>query len=344
MRYEPVREEPMQLSLEKVREEGREIARNDSASLLDLGDGVLCFEIHSKGNFIDAAVVEMSYEALRRLEEEDWAGLVIGNEDRNFCVGANLGEVDQGAQQGQFGQIAERVEAFQNLLMGFQFASKPVVAAPHGQTLGGGAEICLHADRICAAGETYMGLVEVGVGLIPAGGGTKEMVRRLVSRPMYTRAPALPYVQDAFEKIAKAQVSGSALEAREMGFLDEDDRVVMNLDHLIHAAKHEVLDLADGYAPPTREKAIYASGALVRAALEMGIKTLQWSRYATEYDGVVAGHLACVLTGGNLTQPQWVPEEYILKLEKEAFLELLKNEKTHERFEAMLKTGKPLRN
>jgi 3-hydroxyacyl-CoA dehydrogenase len=122
---------------------------------------------------------------------------------------------------------------------------------------------------------------------------------------MYTRAPALPYVQDAFEKIAKAQVSGSALEAREMGFLDEDDRVVMNLDHLIHAAKHEVLDLADGYAPPAREKVIYASGTLVRAALEMGIKTLQWSRYATEYDGVVAGHLARVLTGGNLTQPQW---------------------------------------
>ena len=344
MRYEPVREDPMVISLERLREEGKEISRNDSASLLDLGDGVLCLEFHTKGNAIDEAAVEMGYEALRRLEREDWAGLVIGNEGRNFCVGADLGEVGQGAQQGQFDQIAERVEALQNLHMGFRFASKPVVAAPHGQTLGGGAEICLHADRICAAGETYMGLVEVGVGLIPAGGGTKEMVRRLVSRPMYTRAPALPYVQDAFEKIAKAQVSGSALEAREMGFLDEDDRVVMNADHLIHAAKHEVLDLAEGYAPPAREKAIYASGALVRAALEMGIKTLQWSRYASEYDGVVAGHLTRALTGGNLTQSQWVPEEYILKLEKEAFLELLKNEKTQERIGHMLETGKPLRN
>src|SRR5215203_2752706 len=221
MGYEPVRVDPMILSLDAVREEGGEVARNDSASLLDLGDGVLCFEIHSKGNSIDAAVLEMGYEALRRLEEEDWAGLVIGNEGRNFCVGANLGEVGQGAQQGQFDEIGDAVDALQNLVMGFRFASKPIVAAPRGQTLGGGAEIALHADRICAAGETYMGLVEVGVGLIPAAGGTKELVRRLVSPPMRTRAPSLPYVEDVFQKIALAKVSGSALEAKEMGFLKE---------------------------------------------------------------------------------------------------------------------------
>jgi 3-hydroxyacyl-CoA dehydrogenase len=346
MEYEPVREDPMQLSLDTLREEDKEITRNDSASLLDLGDGVLCFEIHSKGNSVNEAVVEMGNEALRRLEEEDeWLGLVIGNEGGNFCVGADLSEMAEEAQNSDLDRIGEAVDALQNLLMDFRFASKPVVAAPHGQTLGAGAEICLHADRICAAGETYMGLVETGVGLIPAGGGTKELVRRLVSPPMHTRAPSLPYVQDVFEKIAMAKVSGSALEAKEMGFLKEEDRVVMNGDHLIHAAKREALELADGYAPPTRDKSIYAAGTVTRGALEVGaIKPMVWGRYASEYDGEIASHLARVLTGGDLSVPQWVPEEHILRLEKEAFLELLKNEKTMERINAMLRTGKPLRN
>ncbi|MDQ4003200.1 MAG: 3-hydroxyacyl-CoA dehydrogenase/enoyl-CoA hydratase family protein, partial [Actinomycetota bacterium] len=343
--YEPVREDPMIISLDALREEGKEISRNDSASLLDLGDGVMCFEIHSRGNSVDAAAVEMGYEALRRLEEEDGrVGLVIGNEGRNFSVGADLGEVAEGVQQGDLARLGEAVEAFQNLLMGFRFASKPIVSAPHGQTLGGGAEIALHSDRIVVGGETYMGLVETGVGLIPAGGGTKEMVRRIVSSAMHTRAPSLPYVQEIFQSIAQAKVSGSALEAQEMGFLKEDDRVVMNGDHLISAAKREVLDLANGYAPPVREKAIYAAGTVTRAALEVEAKTLQWGRYATEYDGVIAGHLARVLTGGDLSTPQWVTEDYILRLEKEAFIELLKNEKTQERIGAMLETGKPLRN
>ena len=344
--YVPVREDPMELSLEKVRAEGGEIDRNGSASLLDLGDGVLCLEIHSRGNSIDEAGVEMGNETLRRLEEEDeWVGLVIGNEGTNFCVGADLNEIAEGAHQETPDEFGERVDAFQNLLMGFRFASKPIVAAPHGQTVGGGAEICMHADRIVAAGETYMGLVETGVGLIPAGGGTKEMVRRIISPAMHTTsAPPLPYVQEAFETIAQAKVSGSALEAREMGFLKEEDRVVMNGDHLIDAAKREVLELADGYAPPTREKTIYASGKVTRAALEVDVKTMQWGRFATEYDGVIASRLAHVLTGGDLSVPQWVSEEYILRLEKEAFLELLKNEKTRERIDAMLENGKPLRN
>ncbi len=344
MEYEPVREDPMQLSLDRLRKNA-ELSRNDSASILDLGDGVMCLEIHSKGNSVDSAVVEMGNEALRRLEEEDdWVGLVIGNEGGNFCVGANLGEMVEGAKNGDLDELGEAVDALQNLLMGFRFASKPIVAAPHGQTLGAGTEICLHADRICAAGETYMGLVETSVGLIPAGGGTKELVRRIVSSAMHVRAPALPYVQEVFEKIAQAKVSGSALEAREMGFLEDDDRVVMNGDHLIDAAKREVLELADGYAPPVREKSIFAAAKTTQMALRVAVRTLQWGHYATEYDGVIGGHLAHVLTGGGLSVPQWVSEEYILKLEREAFLELLKNEKTMERIDAMLKTGKPLRN
>jgi 3-hydroxyacyl-CoA dehydrogenase len=346
MEYEPVREDPMQLSLDTLREEDAEISRNDSASILDLGDGVMCLEIHSKGNSVDSAVVEMGNEALRRLEEEDeWVGLVIGNEGGNFCVGANLGEMAEGAKNGDLDEIGEAIDALQNLLMDFRYASKPVVAAPHGQTLGAGAEICLHSDRICAAGETYVGLVETGVGLIPAGGGTKELVRRLVSSAMHPGGvPPLPHVQEAFEQIAMAKVSGSALEAKEMGFLRDEDRVVMNGDHLISAAKREALELADGYAPPVRENTVYAAGTKTRAALEVDVNTMQWGNFATEYDGVIAGHLARVLTGGDLSIPQWVSEEHILKLEKEAFLELLKNDKTLERIDAMLKTGKPLRN
>jgi 3-hydroxyacyl-CoA dehydrogenase len=344
--YGPVREDPMAISLDRLREEGKEVARNDSASILDLGDGVLCLAFHSKGNSIDAAVVEMGYRALEELEEGDWIGLVIGNEGRNFSVGANLGEIAHAAQNGRLDEVGKSVDALQNLLMGFRFAPKPVVAAPHGQTLGGGLETCLHSDRVVAAGETYMGLVEVGVGLIPAGGGTKEMARRIVSRPLGVSPDAtpLPFVQKAFETIAMAKTAASALEAQEMGFLDEDDRVVMNADHVLSAARREVLDLADGYVPPEHGKNVYAAGKTTRAALEVAVKTLQWGRYASSYDGVIAGRVARVLTGGDLSLPQWVPEEYVLRLEKEAFLDLLKNQKTHERIGAMLKTGKPLRN
>jgi 3-hydroxyacyl-CoA dehydrogenase len=344
--YEPVREDPMYVSLDRLRDEGKELASNDSASLLDLGDGVLCLEFHSKGNSIDAQIVEMGNRALEELERDDVVGLVIGNEGRNFSVGANLGEMVHSLKNGDLDQIEKSVEALQDLLMAFRFVPKPVVSAPHGQTLGGGLEVCLHSDRIVAAGETYMGLVEVGVGLIPAGGGTKEMVRRLVSPPLHAapNTPPLPFLQKAFEQIALAKTATSALEAKEMAFLTENDRIVMNADHLISAAKREALDLADGYTPPEHANNVYAAGRTARAALEMGVKTMQWAHYASEYDGVIAGHVARILTGGNLSLPQWVPEEYLLNLEKRAFLGLLKQEKTHERIEALLKTGKPMRN
>jgi 3-hydroxyacyl-CoA dehydrogenase len=344
--YVPVREDPMYVSLDRLRDEGKELERNDSASLLDLGDGVLCLEFHSKGNSLDAGIVEMGHKALAALERDDVVGLVIGNEGRNFSVGANLGEIAHAAQNGDLDQVGESVDALQGLLMAFRFAPKPVVAAPHGQTLGGGLEVCLHSDRIVAAGETYMGLVEVGVGLIPAGGGTKEMARRLVSPPLHTapNTPPLPFLQKAFEQIALAKTATSALEAKDMGFLTEDDRIVMNADHLISAAKREVEDLAEGYAPPEHGANVYASARSARAALEMGVKTMQWGHYASDYDGVIAGHVARILTGGDLSLPQWVPEEYLLKLEKESFLDLLKQDKTHERIEALLTTGKPKRN
>jgi 3-hydroxyacyl-CoA dehydrogenase len=343
--YQPVPTDPEALDLAALRA-GAEVAGNASASLVDLGDGVLCFELHPPANAIDAGVVEIGNRALQELERGPWVGLVIANQSHNFCVGANIGEVGMAAYQGLYDQVGQAVRALQDLLMGFRYAAKPVVAAPHGQTLGGGAEIVMHADRVAAALETYIGLVEVGVGVIPAGGGCKELLRRLVSPAMRTAddAPALPFVQRVFETIGLAKVATSAIEARELGFLDEDDVVVMNADHLLAAAKREVLDLADGYQPPTREASVYAAGLPTLAALEMGVQTLQWAGQASEYDGVIARHLARVLCGGELSQPQWVAEAHILELEREAFLALLHEPKTMERIQGLLTTGKPVRN
>jgi 3-hydroxyacyl-CoA dehydrogenase len=344
--YRPVPADPEALDLAALRAAGREVAGNASASLVDLGDGVLCFELHPPANAIDAAVVELGARALQELEGGPWVGLVIANQSHNFCVGANVAEVGMAAYQGRFDQVGEAVRALQDLLMGFRYAAKPVVAAPHGQTLGGGAEIVLHADRAVAALETYIGLVEVGVGLIPAGGGCKELLRRLVSPAMRNAdgAPALPFLQRVFETIGLAKVATSAIEARELGFLDSDDVVVLNGDHLLAAAKREVLDLADGYRPPVREASVYAAGLPALAALELGVQTLQWAGQASEHDGVIGRHLANVLCGGELSQPQWVTEEHILELEREAFLALLHEPKTMERIQGLLTTGKPVRN
>ncbi|HYY80045.1 MAG TPA: 3-hydroxyacyl-CoA dehydrogenase/enoyl-CoA hydratase family protein [Actinomycetes bacterium] len=344
--YEPVAVDPDAIDLARLRADGHEVAGNPSASLVDLGDGVLCLELHPPANAIDAGVLELGARALQELEQGPWAGLVVANQGRNFCVGANLGEVGMTAYQGAFDQVEQGAKALQELLMGFRFASKPVVAAPHGQTLGGGAEIVMHADRVVAALETYLGLVEVGVGLVPAGGGCKELLRRLVSPPMRAApgAPPLPFVQRVLETVGTAKVATSALEARELGFLDEHDLVELNGEHLVAVAKREVLDLAPGYRPPAREASVYAAGLPVLAALEIGLQTLVWAGQASEHDVVIGRKLARVLCGGELSAGQWVGEDHVLALEREAFLELLHEPKTMERIQAMLTTGKPLRN
>jgi 3-hydroxyacyl-CoA dehydrogenase len=344
--YRPVPVDPEALDLAALRAGGREVAGNASASLVDLGDGVLCLELHPPANAIDAGVVELGRGALEELERGPWVGLVIANQSHNFCVGANIGEVGMAAYQGLYEQVDEAVRALQDVLMGFRYATRPVVAAPHGQTLGGGAEIVMHGDRAVAAMETYIGLVEVGVGVIPAGGGCKELLRRLVAPAMRNAdgAPVLPFVQRVFETIGLAKVATSAVEARELGFLDGDDVVVMNADHLLAAAKREVLDLAVDYRPPVREASVYAAGLPTLAALELGVQTLQWAGQASGHDGVIARHLARVLCGGELSQPQWVAEQHVLDLEREAFLALLHEPKTMERIQGFLTTGKPLRN
>ncbi len=344
--YGPVPGDARATDLEALKSGGGEVAANASASLVDLGDEVLCLEIHSPASAIDVGVLELGRRALEELEAGPWRGLVIANQARNFCVGANIGEVGMTAYQGAYDQVGMAVRALQELLAGFRYAPKPVVAAPHGQTLGGGAEICMHADRVVASLETYIGLVEVGVGLVPAGGGCKELLRRIVSPAMRAGgdAPALPFVQRVLETIGTAKVATSALEARELGFMTEQDRVVLHPDHLLHAAKHEVLALADGYRPPLRERSVYAAGLPTLAALELGVRTMQWSGLASEHDVLIGAKLARVLCGGELSEPQWVEEEHVLALERQAFIELLREQATMERIQHLLTTGKPLRN
>jgi 3-hydroxyacyl-CoA dehydrogenase len=351
--YQPVPEDPDVLDLARVRSTRGVVAGNSSASLVNLGDGVLCFELHSPASAIDRGAVEIGHAALAELDRGTWAGLVIANTARNFSVGANLGEIGMLAYQAAgtdgadpAGQLDRAVRALQELCTGLRFAPVPVVAAPHGQTLGGGLELCLAADRIVATAETYAGLVEVGVGVIPAGGGCKEMVRRVVSPPMAAApgAEVLPFLERVFTTIGTAKVSGSALEARELGFLADHDTVVMHPDHQLATAKREVLALADGYQPPEAGGRVYAAGARALAALELGVQTLRWAGQASEHDAVIGRALARVLTGGELSTPQWVGEQHLLDLERAAFLELVTQPKSLERIQAMLTTGKPLRN
>jgi 3-hydroxyacyl-CoA dehydrogenase len=314
------------------------VRENKSASLLDIGDGVLQLEFHSKMNTIDGDIRAMLVEAVGEVERGEWKGLVIANEGQDFCVGANLA--------GGLGDVDASVKGLQDALMRMRFCAKPVVAAPFGRTLGGGVEVAMAAARIVAAAETYMGFVEVGVGLIPGAGGCKEMVRRVVS-PMMRRTPnadPLPFLQNVLQTIGMAKVSSSAEEARSFGFLAEGDRVVMNRDDLLQEAKREVLEMADGYTPPAREASCYAAGRDVRAALRAGIHQLKQGGYASEYDAYLSGCLAHVLCGGDRPSAEWMDEQSFLDLERNVFVELANQPKTHERIQHMLSTGKPLRN
>ena len=323
---------------------GRIVRENKGASLIDIGDGVLCLAFQTKMNTLDDDVRTMIVESVEELEKGAWAGMVIGNEGADFCVGANLA--------GSFGSngseaINRAVKAMQDALMQIRFCAKPIVTAPFNRTLGGGAEVAMAGARMVAAAETYMGLVEVGVGLIPGAGGCKELVRRVVS-PAVRQTPnadPLPFVQNVLQTIGAARVSTSAAEAKSLGFLDAADRIVMSRDHLIFEAKEEVLELvAHGYAPPIRDKSCYVAGRDVRAALKAGIYVLQQGAYMSEYDALISSRLASILCGGDLSSGQWVDEQFLLDREREVFVELSRQPKTRERIQHMLSTGKPLRN
>ncbi|MEW6400615.1 MAG: enoyl-CoA hydratase/isomerase family protein, partial [Chloroflexota bacterium] len=279
--------------------------------------------------------------------ERDWVGLVIGNQGEHFSAGANIAMLAEGAQQGDWSRVEAAVKMAQNAAMAFRYSPKPVVSAPFNMTLGGGAEAMMGASAICAAAESYIGLVEVGVGLVPAGGGCKELVRRVVS-PAARNAPnadLLPFMQRIFDTIAMGKVSACAEEARQWGFLTATDRIVTNRDHLLHEAKHMVLQMAEsGFRPSVRGKEIWAIGANGLAALETMIWGMKQAGYASEHDALIARKTAYILCGGKLTKAQWVDPQYILDLELEVFLSLLGEPKTIDRIRHMLNTGSPLRN
>ena len=320
------------------------ISYNAGATLYDLGDDVAGVEFHTKMNALDDDIFNICVEALKRVEK-DFAGLVIGGESENFSAGANLFMVVVGAQQGMWNTLEEAVRKLQDMNMQMRYFPRPVVVAPSGLALGGGAEITMHASRVVAHGELYIGLVEMGAGVIPAGGGTKELMRRIVNPPLLTQnADALPFLQRVFEQIGLAKVATSAEEGRQAGFLGKADRVVMRREHLLTEAKREVLHMAaSGFTPPAPEL-VYAAGRDALAALRVGIHMMAEGKFITEYEKEIAGKLAYVMTGGELSRPTWVPEQYILDLEREAFLSLCGNEKTQKRMWNLLQTGKPLRN
>lgn len=338
------------LTLGGVRAGGGVVRENTGATLLHLGEGVLAVQMHSPKDAIGPDVVQMLQVACEEALRPGRTGLVIASESQNFCVGANLFLLVMAAQEEEWDDIDLMVRQFQKALTDLKFLERPVVAAPSGMALGGGAELCLAADQVVAHAETYIGLVEVGAGLIPAGGGCKEMLLRQMARAPQPGAlggavDRQPHVNAAFETIALAKVATSAREGQELGLLADRDRVVMNRDHLLAAARDTVVHLYAGgaYRPPVPAR-IPVTGADGRAVLEWGIYNLLNSGRISDHDARIGRELARVLTGGDLPAGTEVDEAYLLDLEREAFVRLCREPKTQARMLHLLQTGKPLRN
>ena len=335
---------PDLLILKSAKDRQKVVRRNAGASLVDLGDGVLALEFHSKMNAIGGDQIQMMHAGVKEAAA-NFAALVVGNDAPNFSAGANLMLLLLEAQEGNWDEIDLMIRAFQGSTQALRYAEVPVIVAPAGLTLGGGCEIALHGDRIQAAAESYIGLVEVGVGLIPGGGGTKEMLARAVEGLPATHADLLPFVQRVFQTIGFATVSTSAAHARRLGFLDEADRVTMNRERLIADAKDYALErVREGYQRPAPRMAIPVGGDSVLSALKLGVHLAWRGGRISDHDAVVGRVLAQVLAGGALPYQTTVSEQYLLDLEREAFLKLCGERKTLERIQHTLKTGKPLRN
>jgi 3-hydroxyacyl-CoA dehydrogenase len=338
--------------LKNLKDAGKEVERNAGASLIDLGDGVVCCEFHSKMNAIGSDLIAMIHKGIKRLDS-DFDAMVIANQATNFSVGANLMLVLVGAQEQEWDELHMAVKQFQNVNLAIKYAAKPVVVAPQGMALGGGCEIGLHAAKINAAAEAYIGLVEVGVGLIPGGGGTKEMlIRANENAASGDDLDLFHALRPIFESIATAKVGTSAEECRELGYLRRSDTYSMNRDRLVADAKQTALALAHGGWKPAASSwqegaqttQIKVLGESFLAAAKMAIHLMVRGGYATDYDAHVARKLANILAGGALSAPQLVSEQYVLDLEREAFVSLCGEKQTQQRIARTLKTGKPLRN
>jgi 3-hydroxyacyl-CoA dehydrogenase len=329
--YRPIEPRPGIVVLSDLKRTHGVMQDNSGASLIDLGDGVLCVEFHSKMNSLGEDNIGMLYAGLEETSR-NFDALVIANEGENFSVGANLMMVLLAAQEGDWDELNRAIHRFQQVNIALKYAAKPVVSAPFARTLGGGCEIVLHSRRAQASAETYIGLVEVGVGLIPGGGGCKELLLRL-------KDP-----RKVFELIGYAKVSSSAEEAKKLGLLDRNDSISMNPERLIGDAKALALSLAPGYAPGVPRTDIKVAGESGYALLKLGVWSARQGHFISDHDVAIAEKLGNVLTGGRLTGEQTVSEQYLLDLEREAFLSLCGMPKTQERIQYMLKTGKPLRN
>lgn len=342
--YKPVPVPRKLINLRLESNKGKVIKSNAGASLIDLGDSVVCLEFHSKANVIGEDVIQMAEFGLGKLET-DFDAMVIANQGKYFSAGANLMLILMLAEEGEFDDIDHAVRVFQRMDMKLKYSPKPVVVAPFNMTLGGGCEMALHAPRVRASAETYIGLVEVGVGLIPAGGGTKEMLARSLSRaPNVSDADLMPFVREVLETIGTARVATSAEEAKSLGYFRPTDGVSMNNKFLLYDAKATALAMVqEGYRPPEK-KMIAAVGQPVLSALTLGLYLWKEGGQITEYEFQIGKKLAYVLTGGDLTSAQEVDEEYFLDLEREAFLSLCGERKTQERMQYMLKNNKALRN
>ncbi len=346
--YAKIDENPRIIILPDLKSRSKIIKENASASLIDIGDGIACLEFHTKMNSIDEDFTALQTEACD-IVEKDFVGMVVANHDpRAFSAGANVFKVLAAAQMGQWDLIEQGVEALQGANMRMKFLSKPVVTAPAGLALGGGCEIAMHGARCLPNGETYMGLVEVGVGVIPAGGGCKELLVRLtegIPDGLIAQGFNLQYhMGKAFENIAMAKVSTSAAEAMELGYIRKSERINMSRDQQIYEAKQIVLSLvATGYKPP-RPALIPVMGENFRGMVNAILQNMYYGKFVSEYDLHVSKKVAYILSGGDCAEGTYVSEQEILELEKEAFVSLCGEKKTQERIMYMLTNGKPLRN
>lgn len=344
--YTRIEEKKEKINLAALKEQGKLIKKNSGAAVIDLGEGVACLEFTSPHNALGMDVLQMAIFAAEEVQR-NFTGLVIGNQGKNFCVGMNLAMALMEAQDDNWLELDMMVKQFHKVANALKTLHRPVVAAPFGMTLGGGVEVCYLADRVQASAETYLGLVEVGVGLLPGGGGTKEMLFRAMGNvPEGGSIPVdpFPFVARAFETIAMAKVSTSGKEAINLGYLRPTDRISINSDHLLYDAKQLVLTMdKEGYSPvkPRKIRVIGESGY---ANLRQNIYSMRVGGLISEHDELIASKIAYVISGGNVAAGTEVNEQYILELERQAFLELIKTQKSQQRMQHMLTKGKPLRN
>ncbi|MSN27264.1 MAG: 3-hydroxyacyl-CoA dehydrogenase [Geobacter sp.] len=341
--YYEVPQKPTHISLTILKKNDKVVEKNSGASVIDLGDGVFCLEFHTKMNAIGGEILSMTHKAIRRAEE-DGVGLVIANDGSMFSAGANLMLLVMAIAEGAYDEIAMTVKGFQKAMMAIKYSRIPVVAAPHNLVMGGGCETCLHADAIIPHAETYMGLVELGVGLLPAGGGTKEMAVRAIKLAEEFEVDATPFIFKNYMNIAMAKVSMSAAELIPMGFMRQGDAITMDIDKRIHDAKLKAISLAANYRPGRPLTDLKAPGRGVAASIKSQLWNMQQGGFISEYDQYLASAVADVITGGDVPAGTLITEEYLLDLEREAFVRLCGQKKTLERIQHMLKKGKPLRN